>query len=55
MVYENTPLDEIKWQDNIIFGGTVRGVTLGMSSSAPEIPDFSETIDKIRKNAGVLW
>jgi hypothetical protein len=55
MVYEGTSSDEVKWQDNIIFGGKLKGITLEMSSSAPDIPDYSDTIDEIRKNAGVSW
>ena len=42
-------------EDNIIFGGSQKGVSLGTVGSRPNYDDNTEAISAIRTNAGTTW
>ena len=54
-VLDGTPGDAVRWEDNIIFGGSQKGVSLGTAGSKPAYEDRSEIIAGIRNNAGTTW
>ena len=51
----DTPGENLTWTDNLIYGGTLKDVTLETTKEKPEIPDVTETLSAIRKNAGKRW
>ena len=51
----DTPSDNLTWEDNVIYGGTQKGITLDVTDVKPESPDVTEAISAIRANAGVRW
>ena len=54
-VMEGTPSDAVKWEDNIIFGGSQKGVSLGTTGTKPAYDNMQDTMSGIRKNAGITW
>lgn len=54
-VLEGTPEGAVIWEDNIIFGGSQKGVSLETAGSIPVVGDNSDIISLIRKNAGIQW
>ncbi len=54
-VLEGTPADAVKWDGNIICGGTLKGVSLETVKTAPEYDDPSGAIKNIKENAGIQW
>ena len=51
----DTPEENLTWKDNVIYGGTLKDVTLDMTKDRPEVPDVTETLSAIRQNAGKRW
>lgn len=54
-VLEGTPADAVKWDGNIICGGSLKGVSLETVKTAPEYDDPSGAIKNIKENAGIQW
>ena len=54
-VLEGTPADAVKWDGNIICGGSLKGVSLETVKIAPEYADPSGAIKNIKENAGIQW
>ena len=54
-VMEGTPAGAVTWEDNIIFGGSQKGVSLGTVGSRPDYDDNTEAISAIRTIAGTTW
>ena len=54
-VLEDTPADAVKWDGNIICGGSLKGVSLETVKTAPEYDDPSGVIKNIKENAGIQW
>ena len=54
-VLEGTPADAVKWDGNIICGGSLKGVSLETVKTAPEYADPSGAIKNIKENAGIQW
>lgn len=54
-VMEGTPSDAVRWEDNIIFGGSQKGVSLGTTGTKPAYDNMQDTMSGIRKNAGITW
>lgn len=54
-VLEGTPSDSVVWEDNIIFGGKLKGVALEQVKEAPGYDDPSAAIGTIKDNAGITW
>ncbi len=54
-VMEGTPVDAVKWDGNIICGGSQKGISLETVKTAPEYEDRSGIISTIRENAGIRW
>lgn len=54
-VLEGTPSDAVVWEDNIIFGGKLKGVVLEQAKEAPGYDDPSAAISTIKDNAGITW
>ena len=54
-VLEGTPSDAVVWEDNIIFGGKLKGVSLDMAKETPRYDDPSAAIGTIKDNAGITW
>ena len=54
-VLEDTPSDAVIWENNTIFGGKLKGVSLEMAKEAPQYDDPSAVITSIRNNAGITW
>ncbi len=54
-VLEGTPKDAVTWEDNIIWGGSQKGVSLGTTGSKPDYEDRTDAISAIRANAGTSW
>ena len=54
-VLEGTPADAVKWDGNIICGGSLKGVSLETVKTAPEYDDPSGVIKNIKENAGIQW
>lgn len=54
-VMEGTPVDAVKWDGNIIYGGSQKGVSLETVKTAPGYEDGSGIISSIRENAGIKW
>jgi hypothetical protein len=52
---EGTPVDAVKWDGNIICGGSQKGISLETVKTAPEYEDRSGIISTIRENAGIRW
>lgn len=46
------PALDIKWTNNVIWGGTINGVELKRARKEPSVPDFSAQMQKVRDNAG---
>lgn len=51
----DTPAGEMHWLTNTIFGGKCKGIELTMTEDEPEIRDYSDDMDAIRKKAGKTW
>lgn len=51
----DTPEENLTWTDNVIYGGTLKDVTLETTKEKPEIPDVTETLSAIRQNVGKRW
>lgn len=54
-VLDGTPQEAVKWEGNIIYGGTQKGVSLETVKTAPEYEDPSAAMKLIRENAGARW
>ena len=54
-VLEGTPADAVKWDGNIICGGSLKGVSLETVKTTPEYDDPSGAIKNIKENAGIQW
>ena len=54
-VLDGTPANAVTWENNVIYGGSQKGVSLDTVSKAPEYEDRSAEISAIRENAGVQW
>lgn len=54
-VLDGTPSDAVVWENNIIYGGTQKGVKLDKVSSAPTYEDKTRVMQGIRDNAGIKW
>jgi hypothetical protein len=54
-VLDGTPADAVKWDGNIICGGSLKGVSLETVKTAPEYDDPSGAIKNIKENAGIQW
>ena len=54
-VLEGTPATAVKWDGNIIYGGSLKGVSLETVKTAPEYEDPAAAISEIRENAGARW
>lgn len=54
-VIDGTPADAVVWEDNVIYGGSQKGVSLEKVKTAPEYEDQSSAIQSIRDNAGAQW
>ena len=50
-----TPVPEIEWKDNTIYGGRQSGVSLPVAASAPILPDMPQAMEAIREGAGCSW
>lgn len=51
----DTPQGNISWQDNVIYGGKLKGIALDVTKTKPEVKDYSNEIANIRSKAGVRW
>ena len=54
-VVEGTPAGAVTWKDNVIYGGTQKGVKLDTVDERPAYQYSTQAIESIRKNAGVNW
>lgn len=54
-VLEGTPADAVKWDGNIICGGSLKGVSLETVKAAPDYADPAGAIKSIKENAGIEW
>ena len=50
-----TPVPDIEWKNNTLYGGRQSGVSLPEASSAPSLPDVTQAVDAIRSVAGCRW
>ena len=51
----DTPQGNLTWEDNLIYGGTLKGVTLDKAAEKPQTKDYSQTLAAIREKAGKRW
>ena len=51
----DTPSENLSWENNLIYGGSLKGVSLDKATQKPETKDYSETLSEIRNKAGKRW
>ncbi len=51
----DTPSENLSWENNLIYGGSLKGVSLDKATQKPETKDYSETLSEIRDKAGKRW
>ncbi len=54
-VLEGTPASAIFWENNTIWGGSVKGVSLDKTTVKPEVKDDTESMSAVREKAGTKW
>ncbi len=49
------PMAEIRWINNLIYGGKQQGIKLDSTNGIPSIPNVDAEVETIKASAGVSW